>query len=91
MRLRKLYSLIIDTFRTGYEEYLFSGVKLEKIMLLVNFVLSILILLLEIAFIAYLFWYLENNAPLLDPFESKGDIIFHSIDCPEWCTGKCFY
>lgn len=54
----------------------------------VNYITSCVMGLICLGFPLYLLNLMNNSYPLLDPFDSNNDTIFHTINCPDYCTGS---
>ncbi len=44
--------------------------------------------LICLVFPLYFYTLLNNSYPLLDPFDSNNDTLFHTINCPDYCSGS---
>jgi len=55
---------------------------------MVNFISSVVIIIVQIIMVFYMYYNLEINSPLLNPFDINQDTLFHSTNCPDYCSGK---
>ncbi len=44
--------------------------------------------LISLVFPLYFYTLLNKSYPLLDPFDSNNDTLFHTVNCPDYCSGS---
>jgi len=90
MRYSVTNLFLIVEYGESDEKFFISEVKngSTDAFLTVNFAISLAILVVQIAMVSYMYYNLNENSPLLNPFDSQRDTLYHSMDCPESCSGN---